>query len=88
MFRLTIRELMLVTLSTALSVGWWLDNRRHAGAAEEARFLANVAEHGCHCQLVDKYSDLLDKYGVESKWRFDEVADWETLMAKRREKAN
>ena len=86
MFRLTLREHMLVALVTALTIGWCVDHQRHASAAEDARFLAEVAEHGCNCWTAPHFIDLRDKYGVKSKWDFGQVAEWDALADQRRER--
>jgi hypothetical protein len=89
MFQFTIRELLMLTVIGAMSVGWWLDHQRNVGAAGDARFLANVAEHGCHCQMVPQYIALRDKYGIETAWRLDDT-QWERLSAlnKKQNKSN
>ena len=56
MFRFTIRELLVLTITAGIAVGWWIDHKANAAnaeAAQDAKFLAQVAEHGCHCQMVD-----------------------------------
>jgi hypothetical protein len=81
MLRFTIRELFVLTVTVGIAVGWWLDHRAtavNAEAAKDAKFLAQVAEHGCHCQMVDQYIKLREKYGVESAFRFD-ADKWNAL---------
>ena len=84
MFRFTIRELGLLTLSTGLAVGWWVDHRANAANAEDAKFLAQVATHGCHCQLVEQFLELQKKYGIEPESVFD-VARWDALTKEHRQ---
>jgi hypothetical protein len=76
MFRFTIRELGTLTLAAGLALGWWLDHRANAAAAKDAKFLAEVAEHGCHCQLVAQFLELKEKYGVKPAFDWSK---WETL---------
>ena len=82
MFRFSIRELLTLTLSTGLAVGWWLDHRANAAnaeAAEDAKFLAQVAEHGCHCQMVNGFEKLREKYGVKPALIFAPIK-WQGLQ--------
>jgi hypothetical protein len=82
MFHFTIRELALITIIAAGALGWWLDHRANAAAAEDAKFLANVATHGCHCQLVDQFLALQEKYGVAPLL---DLTKWQALTDKRRQ---
>ncbi len=83
MFRYSMRELLLVTMLVGLGTGWWEARQRMCEARADARFLANVAEWGCRCQMVYEYEDLCDKYGVERK-KFGNEAVWNALSAMRR----
>ena len=38
MFRFSIRELFLITVIAALTVGWWVEHRGKAKASEEATY--------------------------------------------------
>lgn len=69
MFRFSIRELLILTLSAGLAVGWWLDHRAHAEVAEDARMLAHFSANGSHCSNEAFWRWQLEKkYGAE---RFD-----------------
>ena len=61
MFRLTLREHMLAALVTALTTGWCVDHQRHASAAEDARFLAEVAESKWDFGQVAEWDALADQ---------------------------
>lgn len=43
MFRLTIRELLLMTVSAALGISWWQANQNSQVATADARELADYA---------------------------------------------
>jgi hypothetical protein len=55
MFRFTIRELLILTLSAGLAVGWWLDRQSlnvwHVNRLEE--FVAELGEAGLWVQKGD-----------------------------------
>jgi hypothetical protein len=51
MFRFTIRELLLLTVIVATSVGWWVDHRRQSAA---------VSYYTEHYQHWRDYVELLD----------------------------
>jgi hypothetical protein len=85
MFRFSIRELGLLTLVVGLALGWWLEHRAsaaNAAAADDAKFLAQVATHGCNCQLVDQFLDLQRKYGVAPVF---DTARWQALTEQHRQ---
>ncbi len=48
MFRFTIRELLILTVTAGLAVGWWVDHRqmneRHKRMNERLRFLELATE--------------------------------------------
>ena len=86
MFRFTIRELLILTLSVGLGTGWWLEHRASAAnaeAAQDAKFLAQVSIHGCCCQMVEEWERLREKYGVEPAF-FGDPAKWDALTEERR----
>jgi hypothetical protein len=66
MLRFTVRELLLVTLSVGLGLGWWIDHRANAKAAEDARMLAlfSVQKSFCGTEAI-WYMELQDKYGAK-----------------------
>jgi hypothetical protein len=69
MFRVTIRELLLVILAVGLTLGWVLDRRAVAEqrdrALEDAMFLAQFSEFGGGCGIVAaNFSQLREKYIV------------------------
>ena len=66
--KFSIRDLLLVTVIVALAVGWWVDHRRHAGAAEDAKFLAEFAGVGGYHEGMPHYLRLCRKYGVSPEW--------------------
>ncbi|HUE73788.1 MAG TPA: hypothetical protein VMP01_23110 [Pirellulaceae bacterium] len=68
MFRVSIRELMLLTLVSALSTGWWLDHRKNAEAEADAKFLANINANGCSTWEAARCVELYEKYGVKPQW--------------------
>jgi len=39
MFRFTIRELLILTVTAALAVGWWIDHRQYIGERAVLRHL-------------------------------------------------
>jgi hypothetical protein len=44
MFRFTIRELLILTVTAGLAVGWWIDHRRlskERGVFEQLAFMTN-----------------------------------------------
>jgi hypothetical protein len=68
MFRISIRELMLLTLVSALATGWWLDRRKLGQAEKDARFLANINANGCSTWEAARCVELYEKYGVKPEW--------------------
>ena len=65
MFTFTIRELLILTLSVGLSLGWWLEHRAHADAAEDARMLAHFSANGPGCSNEASWCmQLQAKYGA------------------------
>ena len=45
MLRFTIREVLVLTLSAGLAVGWWLDRQQLAADADNWRKIAGGLEH-------------------------------------------
>jgi hypothetical protein len=45
MFRFTIRELLILTVTAGLAVGWWLDRARLAESTDSWRTIAGGLEH-------------------------------------------
>jgi hypothetical protein len=81
MLQFTIRELLILTLSAGLAVGWWLDHRQHAGAFDDAKYLAQLTmdcENGCRCWESKHCWALRKKYGATV---FD-WSKWDELTAK------
>lgn len=65
MFRLTIRELLLVTVCAALSVSWWQATRVSQVATADARELADyTASRFGPCNESERLGALLKKYRV------------------------
>ena len=65
MFRFTIRELLILTVTAGLAVGWWLDHRANAAVAGDARKLAQIAAGDPEGTFSDAYRmHLQSKYGV------------------------
>lgn len=48
MFRFTIRELLILTVTAGLAVGWWLDHRALAPLAEAHRRFADGYDRAMH----------------------------------------
>jgi hypothetical protein len=46
MFRFTIRELLLLTIVTALGIGWWLERRALTGSRDQWRLKAEELQRG------------------------------------------
>src|SRR4029450_5648125 len=73
MFRFTIRELLILTVTAGLAVGWWMDHRANAAnaeAAEDAEFLAQYAANSVcgvgDCSSTSHCVELQEKYGAKS----------------------
>jgi hypothetical protein len=86
MLRFTIRELLILTVTAGLAVGWWLEHRANAAnteAVEDARFLAQYAANSDFgvgdCSTVSQCVELQRKYGAVSPC-FD-PAKWKALDA-------
>ena len=65
--KFSIRDLFLVTLIVALAVGWGVDHWRHAGAVDDARFLADVALNDVSHDELPRLREVCKKYGVKAK---------------------
>ena len=63
MFRVTIRELMLMTVCAALGISWWQANQVSQVATADARELADYAasRFGLSCES-ERLGALLKKY--------------------------
>jgi hypothetical protein len=65
MFRFTIRELLILTMTAGLAVGWWLEHRAHVEVATDASRLASFSAHGVDCSIGHQVLvDLEEKYGA------------------------
>ena len=65
MFRLTIRELLLVTVCAAFGVSWWQANQACQVATADARELADyTASRFGLCSESERLGALLKKYRV------------------------
>jgi|GEM_PF-4675028 len=45
MFRFTIRELLILTVTAGLAVGWWLEHAKNSRAAERLRVVEKMLQH-------------------------------------------
>jgi len=72
MFKLSIRELLLLTLIVGMGISWWMDRRTLAAVREDAEVLARYGRpfHGaCGCTagfwhgVASKYERT--NYGLE-----------------------
>ena len=81
MFRFSIRELMLTVAVICLTVGWWSDHQRNAQAADDAKFLAEIAvnDGAPNCANVPHLVELCHKYRVKFPWI--DYEKWERLSA-------
>lgn len=69
MFKVTIRELLLVTLVVALTLGWWLDHRGLAKSVSrykvrEEVFALMLAERGFDVRRWDNGVEVLENGSV------------------------
>jgi hypothetical protein len=69
MFKVTIRELLLLTLVVAVTLGWWLDRRGLAKAvvrhkAREEFFALILAERGMEVRRSDEGVEVLNNGSV------------------------
>lgn len=63
MFRLTIRELLLITACAALGISWWQSSHVSQDAAADARELADyAASRFGSCRDSERIGALLKKY--------------------------
>ncbi len=75
MFRFTIREMLLATALVGTFIGWWIDHRANAEAAEDARMLAHFSANGPHCgNEAGWFMQLQEKYGARR-------IEWAEIMA-------
>jgi hypothetical protein len=65
--KFSIRDLFLVTMIVALSVGWGVDHWRQAGAVDDARFLADVVLNDISHDDLPRLRETCKKYGVKAK---------------------
>lgn len=66
MLRCSIREMLFITACVGLSLGWWLDHRQKAEAAEDARMLAHFSATTtgmCGFEAA-RFAELQKKYGA------------------------
>jgi hypothetical protein len=81
MFRFTIRELLILTASAGLAIGWWLEHRAHVEAAEDARMLAHFSVSSRMCSNeASWFMELQRKYGAER-------IDWKELLSQPEDEA-
>ena len=66
--KFSIRDLLLMTAIVALAVGWAVDHWKHAGAAEDAKFLAEFAAVGGYHEGLPRFERLCRKYGASPDW--------------------
>lgn len=70
MFRFTIRELLILTVTAGLAVGWWIDHKELSGAAFVASDQARIWESRSNLadENVEEINKQLHGHGLALIW--------------------
>ncbi len=73
MFRLTIRELMLVIIAVAFAIAWFIDHRRLTARFEEAVYseAAWIQDYGANLKQLGSLMRQIEKLGYDVKMQQD-----------------
>jgi hypothetical protein len=70
MFRFTIRELLILTVTVGLAVGWWMERRLKAEDVSDAKQLAFLSAWGPDVITFEICVRLEEKHGAKRpSWR-------------------
>ena len=84
MFRFTIRELLILTVTAGLAVGWWLDHRASlvekaeiVKAAERTTYKLGVVESGLRASLQERKKGFSGGLGYDYRMPWGEVVSYD-----------